>query len=439
MNPCMRRRRGSTDERCSGLTGKMGNRESAAELLLEILCAGDDAGSVEWARGLSECQWNDIVRESLVQGIAPLLYARLRSDVMRTAIPARTSRGLRELTVKSTVKSLGLYSELSVVVHALRANGIDVLLLKGAHLASAVYDNRVERPMRDIDLLVRKRDLARAEATLFAMGYTRHPEKDGDFSSCEHLHPLVRPGGVPIEIHWTIVSPTEPIEIDLEQLWERAHSVRIAGVDVKVLSPEDLLLHVCVHAAFQHQFELGLRACWDIRRITHCFDGRIDWQQLRLRARKWGVEKYVYLTLRVAAELVQAIIPSSVLIELEPVGFEPGLIALAKKEVLMSRAAAVSVSPRFAEIWGTGKLGKKAGVLMEAMFPSRRALRRMYPTSVKQKWVYVFYVLRWRDLLRKYARSFLSVLCRERRTMSLVRWEHERARLMDWLKSVSAA
>jgi hypothetical protein len=165
---------------------------------------------------------------------------------------------------------------------------------------------------------------------------------------------------------------------------------------------------------------------------------RVDWEQLRLRAREWGVEKYVYLTLRLATELVGAVVPSWVLTTLAPVGFDPELISVAKKEVLLGPAAA-SVSPRFAQMWGAGRLRKKAGVLVDTMFPSRRVMHRMYPASVDQRWFYLFYVLRWRDLLRKYGRSFWAVACRDERTLSLVRWEHERARLMEWLKSVPAA
>jgi putative nucleotidyltransferase-like protein len=433
----MRRKRASIADLSSERQDEMVNRKSVGELLLDVLRPGGDAGRVDCVRGLLDCEWDDVVRESVRQGVAPLLYGRLRNGAGRTRMPARASRMLRELAVNSTFKSLGLYSELGVVLGALRSNGIEVIVLKGAHLASVVYGDRAARPMRDVDLLVRKSDLGLAEATLFDLGYSRHPEKDADYSRCQHLQPVVRPGGLPIEIHWTIVSPTEPIDIDLDGLWERAHLVRIADVDVKVLSPEDLLLHLCVHTAFQHQFELGLRACWDILEVSRFFGDRIDWGQLESRARQWGVEKYVYLTLRLATELVGAVIPGWVLTALEPVGFESELMAVAKKEVLTGQAAA-SVSPRFAEIWGTGRLRKKVGVVLETLFPSRWAMRRMYPASGNRKWVWVFYVLRWRDLLRKYGRSFWAVVSGDERTKSLVRWEHERARLMDWLKAVRA-
>jgi hypothetical protein len=416
--------------------GTIVSRKGAGELLLDVL--RDDAGSVDCIRELVESEWDSLVHESARQGVAPLLYVRLRTGALTTGVPARANQMLRKLAVHSTLKSLALRSELGVALRALQAEGIEVIVLKGAHLAGLVYGDGAARPMRDVDLLVRKDDLGRAEGTLFDLGYVRHPEKDGDYSSCQHLQPLIRPGGVPIEIHWTIADPKEPIEIDLNGLWERAHPGRIADVDVKVLSPEDLLLHLCVHTALHHQLELGLRACWDILEVTRHCRVRVDWEQLRLRAREWGVEKYVYLTLRLATELVGAVVPSWVLTTLAPVGFDPELISVAKKEVLLGPAAA-SVSPRFAQMWGAGRLRKKAGVLVDTMFPSRRVMHRMYPASVDQRWFYLFYVLRWRDLLRKYGRSFWAVACRDERTLSLVRWEHERARLMEWLKSVPAA
>ena len=432
----MKLKRGNIADASSERRGDLVSPKGAGELLLAALRG--DAGELDGIRGLSELEWDSLVHESVRQGVAPLLYVRLRAGALTTAVSVRASQMLHRLAIKSTLKSLTLQSELGAALRALRAEGIEVIVLKGAHLAGLVYADGAARPMRDVDLLVRRGDLRRAEATLCGLGYARYPGKDWDDSFRQHLPPLIRPGGVPIEIHWTIVNPKEPIEIDLNGLWERAQPGGIADVDVKVLSPEDLLLHLCVHAALHHQLELGLRACWDILEVTRHFGARVDWEQVRRRAREWGVEKYVYLTLRLATELVGAVVPSWVLTALAPVGFDPELVSVARKEIL-SAPAAEPVSLRFAQMWGARRLGEKAGVLLETMFPSRLAIGLIYPASAHRTWFYVFYVRRWCELLRKYGRSFWAAACRDERTLSSVRWECERARLMDWLKSVPAA
>jgi hypothetical protein len=55
----------------------------------------------------------------------------------------------------------------------LGAAGVPVLVVKGAILAHLLYDSPVERPLRDVDLRVRPRDLDRAKRALLAAPGTR--------------------------------------------------------------------------------------------------------------------------------------------------------------------------------------------------------------------------------------------------------------------------
>jgi len=117
--------------------------------------------------------------------------------------------------------------------------------------------------MCDLDLLVRRDDLARARDVLAGMGYA--PQYFGveqvDYAQHHHLRPMARPDGIRVEIHWTIARPVGPAEVDLEGIWERAQPAKIAGVQALVLSPEDLILHLCLHTSFTHKFRVGLRRC----------------------------------------------------------------------------------------------------------------------------------------------------------------------------------
>jgi hypothetical protein len=205
---------------------------------------------------------------------------------------------------------------------------------------------------------------------------------------------------------------------------------------VLVLSPEDLLLHLCLHTSFDHKFLLGLRACWDILETLQHHRSDIDWEQVERRAREWGVGKYVYLTLHVAKELVGAAVSVEALASLKPRGFHPRLIRWAIAEILASRTAAVSVSPRLAQMSETTRVREKASLLVKSAFPSPKAMGRMYPGPGDSKWVYFYYPVRWRDLLMRYRRSAWQLVRRDEEVMALVERERERTALMDWLKSV---
>ena len=73
-----------------------------------------------------------------------------------------------------------------------------------------------------------------------------------------------------------------------------------------MLSPEDLLLHLCLHASFTHRFRVGLRACWDILETVNHYGQAIDWDLVVRRAQAWGIGRYVYLTLRLVRDLLGA-------------------------------------------------------------------------------------------------------------------------------------
>ncbi len=55
-----------------------------------------------------------------------------------------------------------------------------------------------------------------------------------------------------VEVHWTLLKEDEPFTIDADALWERAVPARIANLDALALLLEDLVLHLCLHLAYQH-------------------------------------------------------------------------------------------------------------------------------------------------------------------------------------------
>ena len=122
-------------------------------------------------------------------------------------------------------------------------DGVRVIVLKGAHLGNLVYGSPALRTMGDLDLMVRRDQLSVAERLLARLGYTPlyEPLKQMDFTNHHHTRPLSRPGGIRIDVHWNIERPTAPVQADLDGIWHRAVAARIAGVDVLVLSPEDLV------------------------------------------------------------------------------------------------------------------------------------------------------------------------------------------------------
>jgi hypothetical protein len=207
---------------------------------------------------------------------------------------------------------------------------------------------------------------------------------------------------------------------------------RLAGVEALVMSPEDLLLHLCLHASFDHQFRLGLRACWDILEVVRHHRGSIDWDQLGRRAQQWGIGRYVYVTLCLVRELLAADIPAAAIASLEPEDFPPAVVEGASRSIFTAESAA-SLSPSLGRLWTSQRLEAKVGVLLESMCPPRRAMARIYRVSPDSRWIYLYYPLRWVDLLLRYGRHTWGLWRGDHRAHDELRAVSERAALNDWL------
>ena len=137
------------------------------------------------------------------------------------------------------------------------------------------------------------------------------PFEQFDYSLHHHLPPFVKRGAVPIEIHHALAPRNSPFSIDPTALWERSSNVSLAGTTVRVLSTEDLLLHLCIHAAYNHRFTVPLRALYDIDAVTRRLD--IDWTRLAAIACEQGTGRFAYCTLLVARRLFGTAIPVEIL------------------------------------------------------------------------------------------------------------------------------
>ena len=374
-------------------------------------------------------------------GLAPRLYRRLKKSGAQASVPADAWERLRLAYFAGASRNARLYRTLRPVLAGLRDAGIPVIVLKGAYLAEAIYGDIALRSMCDVDLMVPRTELARAEAVLLDMGGVHwqgtHAElapgtQREDVESCcrtrHHLLPIhVR--GLFVELHWTIIPPLGPFRIDAAGLWDRARPATTAGVDVLALSPEDLLLHMCLHFSRQHGLT-WLRLLCDTAETIHRFRSEIDWKQVIDRAREWGVTRHVGLTFYLAGSMLGAAVPDDVLEQLVPGGLDAKVFETARETVITGIPYGKWLSPAFLGLRGREPLAHKAKLLWERVFLSRDAMLAEYPASRDSRYLYVYHARRIWDIIRKWGPAL--------RRMPSHEWERSlsgNATLANWLES----
>jgi hypothetical protein len=218
--------------------------------------------------------------EPVVSSLQATRHAALFSGVQQLEVAGRTQRRLHE-------------------------RGIRSLPLKAAALAELLYESVADRPMADVDLLVLD-DWPGAVSVLEEGGLLERERGD-------HVRSFLDPAsGVILELHHSLTSCPGLYTLDPEGLWARSRPA--SGQLDRLPSAEDLLVHLSLHAAFQHAFALRLVQLLDFRRLLE--RERLDPVLLGEIASRAGADVALAASLKVAALVVAAPIAPAILEDL---------------------------------------------------------------------------------------------------------------------------
>jgi hypothetical protein len=405
----------------------------AAQRLLDWLYAPPERGCPEPARS-TPAEWEELFNEAYRHRVTPQLYRRLRAEAIAPFVPPDGLRALRLGVARQMADTARLQRELVAVLRCLRGVGITPILLKGTHLATAVFPEPLLRGMVDFDLLFRRAELAAAEDALCADGY-RTPRTVSIDEICAHEHhiPRLRREGrmYVLELHWTLVPPDDGLPIDPADFWSRAQPVTVFGEPALVLAPEDALLHVCLHAAVHHLFDHGIRPLVDVAALVDRYGATIDWAAVESRARAWGIEHGVYLLLELARRDAGVAVPADFLGRLQPRDVPPAVLEAARAQMFEVPARL----PGHARTHSVAMAVTRPRFVWEYVFCSRADLMRHYDLPEHTRHVWRYYAVRLKDLVQRYAGVAWNVLRRERWLLTAAPERmHREMVLQEWLE-----
>src|SRR6185503_4889983 len=141
----------------------------ATRTVLLRACRVDDSSADAELPG--DLPWDEIIAQGLRLGLAAQLHSFAGS---KPRIPPAARQRLQELNLRQAGNGVAVYEQLREILQALNRAGVNAIVLKGAALAAGIYQNIATRPMKDLDVLIRKDKLPLAEATLASLGYRPH-------------------------------------------------------------------------------------------------------------------------------------------------------------------------------------------------------------------------------------------------------------------------
>lgn len=275
---------------------------------------GDAEAAALGALLRTDLDWEKLYAEAVHHRLQARLYVRIQQyrDVEAVGLK-RLTNTLQQAVTGQVALSLFLTSEMAHLARALHAASIPYLVLKGPSLAEA-YGGIGSRPFVDNDLLIRRADFDRADDVFLAAGFQRTAKPPGRLAGYLYIHGEVTYGRQvsgqisTLDVHTALVPPGMSYGETFASLHGRSRPMRVGGVDVPILSWEDLLTALAINGLKDHWSRL--RLVGDVAAVVPFVS---DWDALLGRAQKAGALRAVHLALLLAANEAHAVLPPAVL------------------------------------------------------------------------------------------------------------------------------
>lgn len=263
----------------------------------------------------NELEWRLAPAVAAIHGISPLLAA-----VLRWQGPAPWASFLVEQRRHTRLRQQRIEELLATIDERARSAGIAIIALKGAALRMAGVYAADERPMADLDLLVRPADAESAVAVLLALSYRdagttwKHQGFEPSDAGVRGLLGEHADNPIKIDLHHRISERLPLTPTDLTDIVFPPHVQ--PGLNAYVCAAA-LMAHVLAHAAgtMTHRGLRLIQLC-DIARLARRMSDA-DWEELmRLHGgqrRLWWAAPPLMLT----ARYFRGAIPHDALAQLE--------------------------------------------------------------------------------------------------------------------------
>lgn len=346
-----------------------------------------------------------------VRPVLPLVYHRLRARGESGFFPAGDTGMMKRSLMVNTVRNIRYFEEAEKLAAGFRRERVSFAFLKGVHLAAAVYENVGLRAFCDMDVLVDQSQVGLARRCALGLGFSQAEANyltNEDILSFRHHLPPLQKGGHLLEIHASLWTPDKKFTVEPREILSRAAPFRSESCELAGLSPEDLLLHVCIHASYQHVFLADLRPYCDIAEIARRFGGGMRWDLVARRASDWKWRRGVWLCLETARDLVGASVPEDVVAQLRCEG-GGRFLEDALAQVFSGPHRSGPTPHEMALMHGEKGLRKKCARLLGRVFLPRKVLAMLYPVSPRSPKLAWYYAVRAVDLARRYGGSVRSL------------------------------
>ncbi len=263
-------------------------------------------------------------------GVAGVFFYVLKKTGCQDLLPRKVYDELQQRFHLHILRNLACAAAARKVFHLLYSNDIPFIVLKGLALSDNIYPHFAMRTTSDLDILIHREDLPRADQILVRDGYH---VKDSTVLQALHNPPgylaslEYHKSNIAfsyLHLHWHIVNTSTPAvgfieNIAMERIWKQSRIGNVAEVEVRLLSPEHLVIYLCEHGLrVGHSFD-RLNLICDLFYTVKSLGNHLDWDLSAREAKKMGLKNFVCLGLKILQTYGgKKILPDAILEKFDP-------------------------------------------------------------------------------------------------------------------------
>jgi hypothetical protein len=262
-----------------------------------------------------QIDWPHLLACADAHKVSPLLAARIEECGVGEVLESDLRTRVAEIRRSAIERGAAAERSLAYLVDQYGRAGIPFFVVKGSVVSHHVYGDRSLRHFNDVDIVVRRRDVERAESVLREQAFRpggltellgkprpkRGPGRDFAYRLARQFdakrlaafswYEPESSGLTPVDLHWHI-APYR-LRVSEDEVWQQTTTAGIAGLPIVSLNAPAALIHLALHATtcLLNGFRL-LHLCdvgWAARRMI----GEEDavWRL----ATQWQVEQHLAL------------------------------------------------------------------------------------------------------------------------------------------------
>lgn len=266
--------------------------------------------------------WEFVTERLISSGTGSLFYIKIPELKNAVLIPSESVNRLKQCYDESRCHGKMMYDVLGKVVNLLAENRIEVIVLRGAHLADNLYGDIALRKFTNIDLFVREEVAHQAFGLIGSLGFIpRSDVKGGVYDKTGQQHnrlPELVCNGVSIHLNLKPENDDKKLLQPADEIWQHAVKESLQGIEVFVPDLTDSVICTCLnldsHFNEGHIHSSGFS---DLVNLLEIHRDDLDWIELICRTLDCQCEKTVFKYIMMAARKYNAYVPHAIKAEYE--------------------------------------------------------------------------------------------------------------------------